>query len=195
MNGMLPISHPEQSSIKSSVKIRAATANDLNGIESIVHEVVRAMNEAGNFQWDEAYPLREDFAKDVSNEELWVASEYVDGTDKILGFAALTEEQSIEYKDVGWDITIPALVMHRTAVAPHSQGKGVCGLLFKMQDELSVQRGYNLCRVDTNSDNVAMQAAIVKAGYDYSGDCRLLTKPETMKFMCFQKTLPLATSN
>ena len=177
------------SDYRSFVKVRAATVDDLDAIEVIVQQVVKAMNDSGNFQWDQVYPLRADFAKDVANGELWVASN-MNGEGHILGFAAITEEQSIEYKEVGWDITIPALVMHRAAVATYAQGKGVCGLLFKKQDELSVKRGYNLVRVDTNSDNKAMQAAIIKAGYEYSGNCRLLSKPETMKFMCFQKTLP-----
>ena len=128
------------------------------------------------------------YVEDVDNGELWVA-ENMNDEGHVLGMAALTEEQSIEYKDCGWDITIPAIVMHRAAVAPFAQGQGISQLFFAKQDEISRERGYNLVRVDTNRVNDAMQRSIRKAGYEYSGDVRLLTKPETMKFMCFQKYL------
>jgi GNAT superfamily N-acetyltransferase len=168
--------------------IRLATEEDLDAIEMIVQQVVKEMNAVGNQQWDEEYPLRPNFQVDVDNGELWVA-ENMNDEGHVLGMAALTEEQSIEYKDCGWDITIPAIVMHRAAVAPFAQGQGISQLFFAKQDEISRERGYNLVRVDTNRVNEAMQRSIRKAGYEYSGDVRLLTKPETMKFMCFQKYL------
>jgi GNAT superfamily N-acetyltransferase len=170
------------------IKVRAAKMEDLDEIEAIVNEVVKEMNAVGNYQWDEVYPLRENFKTDIDNGELWVACEN-NGTGKVLGMSALTEEQSIEYKECGWDISIPAIVMHRTAVSTAAQRRGVAQMFFAKQDEISRRRGYNLCRVDTNRDNLPMQASIKKAGYEYSGDVRLLTKPESMKFMCFQKHL------
>ena len=62
------------SDYRSFVKVRAATVDDLDAIEVIVQQVVKAMNDSGNFQWDQVYPLRADFAKDIANGELWVAS-------------------------------------------------------------------------------------------------------------------------
>jgi len=62
-------------------------------------------------------------------------------------------------------------------------------LLFAHADLLSVQRGYNLCRIDTNEKNAAMQAVIKKAGYSFAGDIRLLNKPAGMRFKCFEKRL------
>jgi hypothetical protein len=170
------------------MKVRLASEDDLDAIEMIVSDAVKIMQAEGNTQWDSLYPLRINFAEDIKNSELYVAIDE-DNFDKVCGMTALTEEQSIEYKDCGWDITIPAIVMHRMAVNNTCKRKGIASLFFKKQDEISRERGYNLCRVDTFKGNIKMNAAIVKAGYEYSGDVRLLSKPEDMKFCCYQKWL------
>jgi GNAT superfamily N-acetyltransferase len=169
--------------------VRLATEDDLDAIGSIVSEVVAIMNAEGNFQWDDKYPQRVHFAKDIHDGNLWVAQELqADGRGgKVIGVAALTEDQSPEYADCGWDISIPAIVMHRAAVCPASHRTGVASLFFTKAEELARERGYSVCRIDTNKINVRMQGAIKRAGYEFSGEIRLLNKPAEMRFYCFQR--------
>ena len=53
--------------------LRLGTEQDLPQIVALIHEILPAMHEAGNFQWDAKYPLETDFRKDVVNSPLWVA--------------------------------------------------------------------------------------------------------------------------
>jgi hypothetical protein len=85
--------------------IRRGTEVDVDGIVSMLSEVVPLMNSEGNFQWDSEYPLADDFRRDVSNGHCWVA---IMGTE-VAGVAALTTEQSPEYVGVGWDLDDPSV--------------------------------------------------------------------------------------
>lgn len=55
------------------LRIETARAAHLDEIGAIVRETMRLMHAAGNFQWDEAYPSRADFAADIVRGELFVA--------------------------------------------------------------------------------------------------------------------------
>jgi hypothetical protein len=85
--------------VSSRVLIRRATIDDLSVCTQILHAVVPLMNQAGNFQWDEKYPLPETLAADIDQNHFWVAV-LADAT--VCGFAALTMSQPPEYADCGW---------------------------------------------------------------------------------------------
>ncbi len=187
----------------SRLSMRLACVEDLPAVVDIVQRVLPKMHAIGNYQWNDKYPLHADFKKDVDNADLWLVVEQVkfdseassnetsnrSGSERVIAVAALTEDQSPEYADCGWDLSERAIVMHRAAVHPDYHRGGVASMLFAQADVLSRERGYNLCRIDTNELNVAMQAVIKKAGYIFSGKIRLLSKPEHMRFMCFEKRL------
>ena len=86
------------------------------------------MNQEGNYQWNEHYPIEADFFKDIDNGDLYVA---VDLDHSIVGFSgnsniflevifelAITTDQPKEYSEVGLDIQEMAIVPHRLAVVP-----------------------------------------------------------------------------
>ena len=101
-----------------TMHLRLATPADIPAIMQIVRRVVPLMRAAGNLQWDDDYPNPEAFAKDIALAQLWVAELGL----RIAGMAALTTDQEPEYAQVGWDITTPAVVVHRLAVHPIDSG-------------------------------------------------------------------------
>ena len=165
------------------MRVRLGTDADIPSIERIVKSVIPLMQAVGNMQWDERYPLRDDFATDVIRSNLWVA---VDDEDNVAGFAALTKDVCDEYADAGCDLSIPAVVPHRMAVDTAYRGQGVAQLLFIRAEELARELGYTLVRVDTNSFNVPMCSLIVKAGYTFKGEV-LLPGKGAMVFNCYEK--------
>jgi thiamine pyrophosphokinase len=172
-------------------RIRMAVAEDLDAIMQIIGEVVPLMNAAGNFQWDEKYPTREAFTNDITNQVLYVAElrDTLASAYKVVGVAALTEDQSPEYADCGWDLTIPSIVTHRLAVSPSARRQGIALKLFNQADILAKERGYDRVRVDTNKLNTPMQNVMLKAGYVYAGEISLNSKPKDMRFFCFEKMM------
>jgi ribosomal protein S18 acetylase RimI-like enzyme len=164
--------------------LRPATPADIPAIMQVVRAVVPLMRSAGNLQWDDDYPNPEAFARDIARTQLWVA----ELGPRIAGMAALTTDQEPEYADVGWDITAPALVVHRLAVHPQFQGLGVASALLQQAEQVAAQRGLPELRVDTNTQNPVTQRLLPKLGYRLVGEIGLAFRPG-LRFYCYEKLL------
>jgi GNAT superfamily N-acetyltransferase len=164
--------------------IRLATLTDIPQIMQLTAEVVPLMNTAGNMQWDNTYPNAGVFEKDIALKQLWVAD--IDGS--IAGISAITTDQEPEYATVGWDINQTAIVTHRLAVGPQFQGLGVAVALMMQAEQVAINQGINILRVDTNTNNLATQKLFPKLGYQFAGETGLGFRPG-MRFLCYEKVL------
>jgi len=164
--------------------IRPATLTDIPGIMQLIADVVPAMNAAGNFQWDNNYPNKQVFEKDITLGQLWVA----EIEEVIAGISAITTDQEPEYAHVGWDITETAIVTHRLAVSTKHRGKGIAEALLKQAEIEANRRGIPVLRVDTNTTNGATQRLFPKLGYLFAGEIDLGFRPN-LRFYCYEKRL------
>jgi ribosomal protein S18 acetylase RimI-like enzyme len=166
------------------MQIRPATKDHLPSLIALVRRVVPLMRATGNLQWDNTYPNEAVFQRDIDLNQLWVA--VVDGN--IAGVAAVTMDQDPDYTQVGWDIEEPAIVVHRLAVDPAFRGLGAAGALMQKAEEVAVERGITVLRVDTNTQNEATQRLFPKLGYSLAGEIRLVYRPG-LRFLCYEKRL------
>jgi ribosomal protein S18 acetylase RimI-like enzyme len=166
------------------MQIRLATKDDLPSLLVLVQRVVPLMRATGNLQWDETYPNEAAFQRDIDLDQLWVT--VVDGN--IAGVAAVTMDQEADYTQVGWDIEEPAIVVHRLAVDPAFRGQGAAGALMQKAEEVAVERGITVLRVDTNTQNEATQRLFPKLGYIFAGEISLVYRPG-LRFLCYEKRL------
>lgn len=164
--------------------IRQALISDVRAIMELISEVVPAMIAAGNLQWDHTYPNPHVFEDDITLGQLWVAD--IDGD--IAGVAAITTEQYPEYASAGLDITETAIVVHRLAVSPRYQGRGVAIALMNQAESVAVERGIKTLRIDTNTANQATQRLFPKMGYVFAGEMDLGFRPG-LRFYCYEKRL------
>ena len=166
------------------MQIRLATPHDLPALMGLVRRVVPLMRATGNLQWDETYPNDAVFQRDIDLNQLWIAE--VNGS--IAGVAAITMDQEPDYTQVGWDISEPAIVVHRLAVDPAFRGQGAAGVLMQKAEEVAVERGISALRVDTNTNNEATQRLFPKLGYLLAGEISLEFRPG-LRFLCYEKRL------
>jgi ribosomal protein S18 acetylase RimI-like enzyme len=166
------------------MNLRQATLRDVPAVMAVIRKVVPLMRAAGNLQWDDAYPNPDVFARDIAKAQLWVAE--IDGA--IAGVAAITEDQEPEYARVGWDISEPAIVVHRVAVDPAFRGRGVAEALMRQAEDVAARRGITVLRVDTNTQNQATQKLFPKLGYTLSGETELGFRVG-LRFLCYEKRL------
>jgi ribosomal protein S18 acetylase RimI-like enzyme len=166
------------------MQIRLATKDDLPSLMALVRRVVPLMRATGNLQWDETYPNEAVFQRDIDLDQLWVA--VVAGN--IAGVAAVTMDQEPDYTQVGWNIEEPAIVVHRLAVDPAFRGQGAAGALMQKAEEVAVERGISVLRVDTNTQNEATQRLFPKLGYILAGEISLEFRPG-LRFLCYEKQL------
>lgn len=142
------------------------------------------MQAAGNFQWDNDYPNKQIFTKDINLNQLWVA----DITGAIAGVAAITTDQDAEYAQAGLDITETAIVTHRLAVNINYQGHGVAAALLKQAEHEAIRREISVLRIDTNIANKVTQKLFPKLGYILAGEISLDIRPG-LRFFCYEKQL------
>lgn len=165
------------------MQIREATNDDVAAVMSLITKVVPLMRASGNMQWDSNYPNPTVFERDIALHQLWLAE--IDGT--LAGVAAITTTQDPEYAEV-WDTSEQAIVVHRLAVDPKFQGKGVAAELMQQAERLAHERLITTIRVDTNTNNMATQKLFPKLGYVLCGEISLAFR-EGLRFLCFEKRL------
>jgi ribosomal protein S18 acetylase RimI-like enzyme len=166
------------------MRIRLATREDLPALLGLVRRVVPLMRTEGNLQWDESYPNEAVFLRDIDLEQLWVG----DAENSMAGLAAITMDQEPDYAQVGWDISEPAIVVHRLAVDPAFRGAGIAGALMQKAEQVAAERGISVLRVDTNTQNAATQRLFPKLGYRLAGEIGLQFRPG-LRFFCYEKRL------
>jgi ribosomal protein S18 acetylase RimI-like enzyme len=166
------------------MQVRQATLRDVDSVMVLVRRVVPLMRASGNLQWDDHYPNADVFERDIELDQLWLAE--IDG--EIAGVAAITSDQEPEYANVGWDIHETAIVVHRLAVDPGFQGKGVAVALMEQAEAVARERGIVALRVDTNTQNQVTQRLFPKLGYELAGEISLSFRAG-LRFLCYEKRL------
>ena len=165
--------------------IRAATMDDVSNIMEIVQAVILEMHGYNNFQWDENYPLVEDFAGDIKKGTLFV---YIQG-EKIRGFVCINRDEPSEYDGLKWSLSEEALVIHRMGVSPDYRKVGVGRALIVFADELAIKNSVRYLKTDTYSLNTNAQGLFEKYGYVLVGEISLLEKEKS--FYCYDKTIDI----
>lgn len=166
--------------------IRLAAEEDMDAVWALVSRAVAHMNALGNPQWGEDYPLRIDFEEDRARGELYLA---VDDDGTILGCVCLNGRESPEYAPLPWRDAGPALMLHRLAVDPKAQRRGVGRALFAYYEDKARREGCTSLRLDTYGQNDRMRSLIESRGFEQVGMVHFNRVGRPLGFPCFEKVL------
>ena len=167
-------------------EIRLARPEDVDAIWALVQRAAAHMQSLGNPQWGEDYPTRAHYAADQARDELYVAEDE-DGT--ILGAVCLNQDQAPEYALLPWAISGPAMVLHRLAVDPAAQRRGVGRSFFQFAEAMARCHGLPTFHLDTYARNDRMQALIRSQGFTQVGTVHFDREGRPDGFLCFEKVL------
>ena len=159
--------------------VRPARAEDLARVTAIVRDAARRLADLGIEQWDDRYPSETILREDIARRHMWVVEEH----GALAGLVTLNEAQSPEYGEVAWRHTGRALVVHRLAVDPARQGRGLAAALMAFAEQHAATGGYYAIRLDVFTRNPAATALYEHRGYRRAGTVRF-TKG---LFLCFEK--------
>ena len=125
----------------------------------------------GISQWDENYPDLNTIQTDIHRGELF---KYV-LDDSIVGIVVLNESQDPEYNELNWITPVHSrnLVVHRLAVHPEHQGKGIARKLMDFAEKKAKHDGYDSIRLDTFSQNKRNQKFYDNRSYQRTGEVYL----------------------
>ncbi|WP_411843427.1 GNAT family N-acetyltransferase [Salinicoccus sp. HZC-1] len=167
------------------MRLRSADKEDLSRVMEITKAVVPFMQAAGNTQWSEIYPNMERFEKDCENGSLYIYED--DGL--IRGFTVVDDEHPEAYNGIRWEIPRESCAaMHRMAVDPSCQGKGIAGDMIKRVESILVDAGYDGIHTDTSLENEKMQYQFEKNGFAFRGKLHL-DENEDDWYVAYEKIL------
>lgn len=166
--------------------IRAEQA-DIGEIMILIKDCIRDMQAGGSDQWDDTYPTREIFDADIRNRTLFLAKEGA----LYQAVMALNEEQPPEYFELPWTTEGKILVVHRLAVRPHCQQRGIGRLLMEFAEDYGIQNGYRAIHLDTYSANTRAQGLFRRCGYQKL-PVEFFFHGKRLPFYAFEKQLEIS---
>lgn len=164
--------------------LRLVRPEELDTVWALVERAIARMHQRGNDQWGEDYPFPALYAEDISRDELWCVT---NEDNVILGVAAFVCKHEEDYENVPFRKPEPAVSLHRIAVDPVHEGRGVAHALFARFEEIGLERGVAALRIDTYHLNHTMQHLIRKHGFDHIGD--IYFPDRTLPNHCYEKIL------
>ena len=164
--------------------IRPAKLEEIDEILVMTRACAARMIAQGIYQWNEHYPSREAFEKDVERGELFILVE-----DSIIGCIVISPEMDEEYKAIDW-ITADGnnYYIHRVAVHPNEQGKGRARHLMDFAEDHIRNLGGVSVRLDTFSQNSRNQRFYEARGYQRLGNV-YFPKQSDHPFYCYELVL------
>ena len=147
------------------MKIRKATLDDLNTLETLFEYGRQVMRKAGNHdQWINGYPSRELLAQDINEGNSYIAVGKKDGEKTIYASFYLTTDPDPTYQEIegAWLNDEPYATIHRIVSSGQRKGAGIGCIQW-------VQSRYKNVRIDTHASNQLMQRILNKLNFKECG--------------------------
>lgn len=110
------------------IKIRKATAKDIDIIKSIYKHVITDLNQKKiDMLWGDIYPFCE-IEYDIKDNNMYI----VESTNLQVGSFVLTSFDDPEYNEIKWNHKDKFVYLNRLVVDPKFQGKGIAKETLKM---------------------------------------------------------------
>jgi len=167
------------------IKIRLAEINDLDGIMKMIHNCANDLISKNIFQWNEKYPNRDIFLTDIEKKNLFIYK----NNSGVIGCVALSYDKDIEYNDIKWLTKDDKnLYVHRLAVDPKYQNKGIGKLLMDFAENYARDNKLKSVRLDTFSKNERNNRFYKSRKYTQLDDVYFPNQSE-FPFHCYEKIL------
>jgi ribosomal protein S18 acetylase RimI-like enzyme len=164
--------------------ITIAREGDITEIMELLSECIRDMKKNDIHQWGDYYPTVDIITGDVQKKSMYVIKDQA----RLLGIIVFDEQQSEEYKQVKWLINSRhILVVHRLAVRPKWQHRGIARKLMDFAEQFAVKSDYNSIRLDAYSGNPRAVSFYEKRGYIKTG--KVYFPKRERPFFCYEKVL------
>ena len=142
------------------IQYRMATLEDLQEICNLFDDAVETMIQNKIFQWDELYPTKKDFRKDIEREQLYILDE------RIAAVYVINQRCDEQYIKGAWKYAdVPYYVIHRLCVNPAFQNQGIAGWTLKHIEEQLTEWGIHAIRLDAFTENPYAIKLYEKMGY------------------------------
>ena len=166
-------------------KIELAKVQYISRIKRIAEDCAIDMRNRNIFQWNENYPSYEIFKKDIDSNSLYVYKKNL----KILGCIMISLNKDEVYNHIKWLTEDKKnLYVHRLAVDPKYQKKGIGRSLMNFAENYARKNGLKSIRLDTFSRNERNNRFYKSRKYIQLNDVYFPNQSE-FPFHCYEKIL------
>ena len=169
---------------------RLAAVSDIDRIMEIIGDAQRFLKFNGVDQWQNGYPTREIFEKDIEQGacHVFLADGAVAG---VISVFFGEEESYNEVTDGKWlTDDAPYTVFHRAAVGDEYRGMGIASRMLSYAETLALEHGCISMRGDTHRENKAMRGLLRKRGFTHCGTIYINgEKSAQNERVCYEKLL------
>jgi len=165
--------------------IRKATNKDIDSVLKITKACAKQMISNNIFQWDEHYPNKAAFAKDLFRNELYL----LEIKSKCIACIVISTFMDKEYKSIDWlTQNKNNIYIHRLAVHPKHQGKSYAQQLMDFAENFAIENNYISIRLDTYSQNKRNQKFYELRNYKRLGSV-YFPRQSKHPFYCYELVL------
>ena len=165
--------------------IRTGEISDIDAILNITKSCALHMIQNNIYQWNEHYPDRGSFINDAENQELYVY--VING--KLVASISLCMHMDEVYSPVKWKTKNGNnLYIHRLAVHPDFQKKGIGKILMDFAEEYAKEKKFVSIRLDTFSVNKRNLKFYESRGYGRLEEIHF-PKQSEFPFYCYELIL------
>ena len=165
--------------------IRLARETDIPLLIEITKACAKHMITKDIYQWNEHYPTKSAFEKDLERSELYVSEK----DNVVIGCVVISTLMDDEYIPIEW-LTQSSnnIYIHRLAIHPKYQGQGYAQQLMDFAENFAKMNGCTSVRLDTFSKNKRNQFFYEQRGYQKLGDI-YFPKQSEYPFHCYELVL------
>lgn len=166
------------------MQIEKATTKNILEVMYLLQHCIEDFNKNSVYQWNASYPDYFKLLKEVERESLFM----VKTKGVCIGTITIDEKQEEVFNDVEWKNTSENfLVIHRIAVFPSWQKKGVGRKLIEFAEEFAKDNNFKSIRLDVSSSSEHLIKLYKSIGFDYTGD--IVYPKQKEPFKCLEKVI------
>ncbi|WP_299762080.1 GNAT family N-acetyltransferase [uncultured Dokdonia sp.] len=162
-----------------------AKISEIPEILSLTKACAAFMISKGIYQWNEHYPSKKAFERDIKRNELYLLKK----ENQIIGTIVISTFMDDEYTTVNWlSPNEKNLYIHRLAVHPSFQKQGYAIQLMEYAEAFAKANNAISVRLDTFSQNPRNQRFYEQRGYKRLGNI-YFPKQSEFPFYCYELLL------
>ena len=166
------------------MQVEKAKAGNILEVMYLLQHCIEDFNKNSVYQWHMSYPDYFRLLREVEKETLYI----IKSKGVCIGTITFDELQESAFDEIEWkNNTDKFIVIHRIAVFPTWQKKGVGRKLIEFAEKKAKESGYKSIRLDVASSSEHLIKLYESIGYSYTGD--ILYPKQKEPFKCLEKVI------
>jgi ribosomal protein S18 acetylase RimI-like enzyme len=166
------------------MQVEKATSGNILEVMYLLQQCIEDFNKNSIYQWNHSYPDHYKLKREIENNALYIIK--IKGV--CIGTISFDEHQESALDSVEWkNGTDRFLIIHRIAVFPTWQKKGIGRKLIEFAEKYAKENNYNSVRLDVASSSEHLIKLYESIGYTYAGE--ILYPKQKEPFKCLEKII------